>query len=221
MKLPAEIIANSRLDRRKFILGATFASAAGLAAWRRPGKLEAIIPREIGSWRLTTNDGLVVPPRDQLSDALYSQLLTRVYFDGSNPPVMLLVAQSAGQSGILQVHRPEVCYPAGGYTVSPVTRYDVDLGGRSLATNSLLATSDSVFEHILYWTRIGEDLPMSWRAQRMAVAVQNLQGLIPDAILVRVSTRRPDGDGARKVLGGFVRDLVASISAPERKILIA
>ena len=116
--------ADHQLDRRKFVLGLLFCSAAGVAAWRQPStrldylgsaKLEAIVPETIGKWKYVTNSGLVVPPEDEMSDSLYSQLLTRVYSDGESPPVMLLIAQSAQQTGVLQVHRPEVCYPTGGF----------------------------------------------------------------------------------------------------------
>ena len=76
------------LTRRKFALGLVFAGAAGVAAARQPSthvdylgkrKLEDILPEKIGQWTFVSTSGLVVPPEDQLSRALYSQLLTRVY----------------------------------------------------------------------------------------------------------------------------------------------
>src|SRR5881392_1588868 len=103
--------AEPRVDRRKILLGLLFCSAAGLAAWRQPNKhldylgnakLDDIVPKTIGAWKFVAASGLVVPPEDQLSRAIYSQLLTRVYYDGVNPPVMLLIAQSGNQTGVLQ-----------------------------------------------------------------------------------------------------------------------
>jgi hypothetical protein len=79
------------LDRRKFMVGLTFTAAAGIGALRQPtrhvdllgeGKLEDIVPQTIGTWKFISNSGLIVPPKDQLSDSLYSQLLTRAYGDG-------------------------------------------------------------------------------------------------------------------------------------------
>ncbi len=81
-------------------------------------KLETVLPEKFGRWTYVSSSGLVVPPEDQMVRALYSQLVTRVYSDGDGSQIMLLVAQSASQTGILQIHRPEICYTAGGYALS-------------------------------------------------------------------------------------------------------
>ena len=108
------------LTRRKFALGLAFASVAGVAAARLPNKsidylgknkLEDILPQRVGRWNYVSNSGLVVPPEDQMSRALYSQLVTRVYSDRNGPPIMLLVAQSATQTGILQIHSFPPIFP--------------------------------------------------------------------------------------------------------------
>lgn len=220
---------DTRLDRRKFALGLLFCSAAAVAQWRQPknhidylkqDKLDAIVPQTIGNWKFVTTSGLVVPPEDQLSKTLYSQLLTRVYSDGKNPPIMLLIAQSAGQVGILQIHRPETCYPAGGYKLSPVVLDPIKVGTTTVPVNSLAASADGVTERIFYWTRIGNQLPASWAQQRLAIAEQNLRGIIPDAILVRLSTIENDADDAHERLTQFVQALVQSISPAKRSVFI-
>lgn len=221
--------ANSQFDRRKVVLGLLFGSVAAVAAWRQPSKtvdrlgsakLEDIVPNQIGKWQFVTNSGLVVPPDDEMSDSLYSQLLTRVYSDGENPPVMLLIAYSAQQTGVLQVHRPEVCYPTGGYQLSPVIRHAVPVGSRTLQTNSLVAIGGGVTENIIYWTRIGDSLPLSWSRQRYDVARQNLDGIIPDAILVRVSVRQGNAEAARRVLNDFVEALLSAVPANKRSVFV-
>ena len=156
-----------------------------------------------------------------MSRTLYSQLLTRVYSDGENNPVMLLIAQSAAQTGILQVHRPETCYPASGYQISPVTRHNVAMGARSLPTNSLLATSDGSTEHIIYWTRVGDRIPTSWKEQKLAVAEENLRGIIPDAVLVRISTVNNDAEAAQATLDAFARGLIGAIPPGRRSVFVA
>lgn len=218
------------IDRRKILLGLLFGTAAAVAAWRQPRtrldylgrqKLDDLVPKTVGPWKFVAASGLVVPPEDQLSRTLYSQLLTRVYSDGENAPVMLLIAQSAGQTGILQVHRPETCYPASGFQISPVTRHDIPIGPATLQTNALSAANEGVTEHIIYWTRIGDRIPATWRQQKLDTAVENLRGIIPDAVLVRVSTVNSDPDAARAILDTFTRALIGSIPADRRSVLIA
>ncbi len=140
------------LTRRKFALGVAFASVAGVAAARQPtknvdylgkNKLDKVLPEKLGKWTFVSTSGLVVPPEDQLARALYSQLLTRVYADETGEPIMLLVAQSATQTGILQIHRPEFCYTAGGYDLSPSAPHNVALQGATLPALSISATRDA------------------------------------------------------------------------------
>jgi EpsI family protein len=151
---------------------------------------------------------------------LYSQLLTRVYSDGDNPPVMLLIAQSGNQTGVLQVHRPETCYTAGGFTISSLAPHAIPLGSSILRANSMEATAEGSTEHVIYWTRVGDRIPSSWKDQKIAVAEQNLRGIIPDAILVRVSTISADPAGARATLDAFTRMLIGSIPPARRSVFI-
>jgi EpsI family protein len=218
-----------QVDRRKVLLGLLFCSAAGLAAARQPNKhldylgqqkLDEIVPKTIGTWKFVAASGLVVPPNDQLSRALYSNLLTRVYADGQNPPVMLLVAQSGSQTGVLQIHRPETCYTAGGYHISAVTPQPIQVGSTVVPANSMDASADGVVEHVIYWTRVGNRMPASWKQQRIAVAEQNIRGIIPDAILVRVSTVTDDATSARATLQAFVRALIGSLPPNRRDVFI-
>jgi EpsI family protein len=230
MGLEFDSFSGSTTDRRKFLLGLLFCSAAGLAAWRQPNekldylgreKLEDLVPKKIGPWNFVAASGLVIPPNDQLLDALYSQLLTRVYWDGKNPPIMLLLAQSGSQTGFLQIHRPEFCYTASGYSISAVTPHPIQLGSKTFTANSMDANSGGPTEHVIYWTRVGDRMPASWKAQKLAVAEQNLRGIIPDAILVRISTVSDDGGAARAAIDDFVRALIGSVPASMRAVFIA
>lgn len=229
MSRPDDIAPDHRLDRRKFLLAAAFAGSAAAAYARTPTvvedalgkrKLEDIIPKKIGDWDFVTASGLLTAPEDQLSQLLYSQLFTRVYVNKALPPMMMLVAQSASQTGVLQVHRPEVCYPAGGFTLSPVTEFNLPLAKGSLRTNQLTATADGVSEHIIYWTRIGQHMPTSWSQQRLAIAGDNLRGTIPDAVLARISVQHPNRQEAMALIADFTRTLVDSIPAATRRVLM-
>jgi EpsI family protein len=219
----------SSLNRRRFLIGGMLAAGSGVAFARKPTekidylggrKLEAIVPKQIGSWEFLTNSGLVVPTEDTYSDNVYSQVLTRVYTDGVNAPMMLLVAQSGGQSGILQIHRPEFCYPAGGFELSPIRSMPLPVGARSIEVNSLSATLPGRPEQIVYWTRVGTAMPLSWAQQRMAVAMDNLKGIIPDAVLTRISTIDDNREAALLRLAAFAEQLVMRMGA-DRNVLVS
>jgi EpsI family protein len=82
------------------------------------------------------------------------------------------------------------------------------------------ASSGGPTEHIIYWTRVGNMIPSSWREQKLAVAEQNLRGIIPDAILIRVSTIDNDDVAAISRIDDFIRTLLQSLSPSARSVLI-
>jgi EpsI family protein len=218
------------LTRRKFALGLTFAGAAGVAAARQPSinvdylgkhKLEEVVPEKIGRWSFVSSSGLVVPPEDQLSRALYSQLLTRVYSAEDGSAMMLLVAQSGSQTGILQIHRPEICYNAGGYQLSQIEPHPVHLPWGTIPTMTMAATNDRRVERLAYWTRVGDHMPTTWRQQRLAIAMDNLQRQIPDAVMVRVSTLSNDKASALGSIDDFIRAMLSSVTPELRRVFIA
>lgn len=216
-------------SRRNLLLGAGLLGTAALARAMVPrdpfdmlgkGRLENLVPETLGPWSFATKTGLVIPPQDQLSDALYAQLLTRVYTAQDRLPMMLLIAQSPGQDGVLQIHRPEFCYPAGGFRLSGSRVHEVELPGNfALPTRMFTASSLERTEQLIYWTRIGRDLPTTWADQRLSVAKANFRGEIPDAVMVRISTASSD-PAALGQIDEFARALIGGVSAQTRPILI-
>lgn len=229
MKPVFDSFSEPQIDRRKLLLGLAFGSAAALAAWRQPRrridylggrKLSDIVPETVGKWKFVTASGLVVPPEDELQKTLYSNVLTRVYSDGRSTPIMLLLAQNGSQTGFLQVHRPETCYTASGYKISDVIPHPISVGSRVIPANRMDASAGGPPEHVIYWTRVGNTIPDSWKAQKLAVAEQNLRGIIPDAILVRVSTVTNDEAEAMNSIDDFIRSLLTSMDPRMRPVFI-
>ncbi|MGN6590790.1 MAG: exosortase-associated protein EpsI, V-type [Sphingomicrobium sp.] len=218
-----------QVDRRKFLLGGVFAATAAFAQWRLPRhdldrlgrqKLEDLVPKEIGDWKAVSNSGVVVPPNDPLLNGIYSQELTRVYADGKNPPIMLLMAQNGTQTGFLQVHRPDFCYRASGYQISAVSPHPINIGSAIVPASLMDATAGGPTEHVVFWTRVGDRIPQSWTQQKLVVAEQNLRGIIPDAILIRVSMINEDSSSALAGIDDFVRNMLASIPQDRRSVFI-
>ena len=117
--------------------------AAAARRWTISGaqKLEDLVPKRIGRLEFCHGErtGLAAGRPDL--KAIYSQVLTRVYSDGQNPPIMLLLAQSSSQTGFLQIHRPETCYTAGGYQISPLTPHP-QVGSKMVKANRMEASGN-------------------------------------------------------------------------------
>lgn len=227
-----EAAAHARLSRRETLIGGAFfaAAAAGLALKPRQlenllgdGKLDELVPQRIGDWRFNTASGLVLPPADQLRDSIYSQLLTRVYTRDGAAPVMLLIAYSGAQDGTIQIHRPEVCYPASGFRLTRNEPHQVPLAAplaaaAAVPARGIVAETEGRREQIVYWTRLGNHFPTRWIEQRLAVTAENFAGVVPDGVLVRVSST---GYGNQfPMLDEFARALVASVGRRMRQVLL-
>ncbi|QTD56239.1 exosortase-associated protein EpsI, V-type [Parasphingorhabdus cellanae] len=220
---------SSLVNRRHLIMGGAFCLAAGLAYARTPQVVfpavekedfEKLIPERIGSWEFKTSSGVVLPPPDALSDRLYDNLVTRVYSAPEDPPIMFLTAYSNTQDGVLQVHRPEICYPAGGYNLTPTRPVSIENGvGGNIAANAFTATGRDRTEHVLYWTRVGNQFPLTWSQQRLAVVRANLEGVIPDGVLVRASLIAPTMEEAMPHLSKFAAQLNQNMNDQGRALL--
>lgn len=218
----------ARLTRRQTLIGGAFlvAATAGLALKPRHtenylgnAKLEDLVPKQFSGWQFNTASGLVLPPADQLRDKIYSQLLTRVYVRDGAAPVMLLIAYSGAQDGTIQVHRPEICYPASGYRLTTVEPHTTMLApGIVVPTRAILAETDVRREQLVYWTRLGNHFPRTWADQRTAVIAENFAGIIPDGVLVRLSST---GNGTvTPLLDMFARDLYRAVGPRMRQVLL-
>ena len=218
------------LSRRNMLLGAAMLGTAAFSYSRRPvagppllgkTKLESLMPNRIGRWTYETSSGLVLPPRDQLSERIYDELVTRVYTAPDGTGVMLLIAYSGSQDGMLQVHRPEVCYPASGYQLTETREHDIPISPKfTLPTRFIVAEGFSRTEQLIYWTRIGPSFPTGWLGQRGAVIEQNMQGKIPDGVLVRISTIADNNGAAAAVLDSFAKELIVSVPDKARQALV-
>lgn len=217
------------LDRRKVLAGLGLVGLAGVLQARQPVAihprvpqkvLEGMIPNQVGRFRFETSSGFVLPPSDALSDRLYDSLITRAYLSPRGEVAMFLIAYNNRQDGVLQIHRPEVCYPAGGFILSPVDPIDIPLpSGPALPAQIFSATGEQRNEVVTYWTRVGDKFPRQWRDQRIAVAQDNLRGFIPDGALVRLSTIANDIASVTPMLEGFVADFFRASPPRLRNLL--
>jgi len=184
------------------------------------GTLENALPPALGAWRAVPADGIVLPPQSDLSKKLYNDVMIRAY-ENSGTIVMLLLAYGASQAEELQMHRPEVCYPAAGFGIRSSQVVQLPLGKRGVIDAKLLETESSVRkEQVLYWSRVGNHFPTSQLSQRWAVLRENLAGRVPDGILVRTSTVGSGPQAALPVLRSFAEAMLANAPPSARRLLV-
>ncbi|MBI1198449.1 MAG: EpsI family protein [Phenylobacterium sp.] len=219
------------ISRRHLALAGLGLGAAAVAEALRPrrrlillkgGTLDASMPKKFGSWVADTGQGIVTPEQaGKLARALYKEIVSRIYYDtAAGDAVMLLAAYGDTQSDLLQVHRPEICYAAVGFDVVSSTPAEAPLGnGLFIPVRQVVATTQSRTENIVYWTRMGEQLPQSAKEQQEARFSNALHGFVADGILVRVSML---GDSQRSFerLMQFIPPFMKHVAAAQRPAMI-
>lgn len=218
------------MSRRNALTGGLLLAIFALAAFRRPKsssprlsdpEFQALFPLKFGDWHFVSDSGLVLPPQDELTSALYEQLLTRIYARADGTRVMFLLAYSSMQGGRISVHRPEICYPAAGYAIVENVPHRIAVSEAfSLPTRFLVAQQHALQECMIYWTRVGSAFPARWLDQRLTLARENIEGRIPDGLLARISMLGADPASATEILDGFAIDLIKSIGPQARRVLL-
>ncbi|WP_119155430.1 exosortase-associated protein EpsI, B-type [Caldimonas tepidiphila] len=216
---------------RSLLLMALMLAAAGMAVLAKPTQrlaesgprveLETLFPKQFGSWRIDESVPVVLPPPDQQAvlDKIYNQVLARTYVDGEGQRVMLSVAYGGDQSDSMQVHRPEVCYPAQGFQVMSTRADALEIAGRNVAVTRLVTRMGGRVEPLTYWMVVGDKVPATRTQQKLAQLAYGLTGRIPDGMLVRASTIDTDSRRAWEVQDRFLRELAAHVD-PARQTRI-
>ena len=220
------------INRRELIIGGACLATAATAEAMRPNrrvsllrenqKLENGIPRSFGQWEMRDSDGVLAPQsEDSLAAKLYNQTVTRMYAGPDGASIMLLIAYGNTQSDTLQLHRPEVCYPAFGFEVTASRAASLPVGaGVAVPGRDLVAIAPGREERISYWTRVGEYLPIDNGEQRRMRFRTALAGIIPDGVLVRISNIQADEAAGFAMNARFVTDLIRAVPAGYRPALI-
>ena len=219
------------MRRRELLLGGGCAAALGAAEWLRPrqhvslfgqAKLTQLIPTQMGDW-IRAEGGDIIMPRTEgsLASTLYADQLARNYRhrDGG-PLVMLLAAHGDSQSDLLQLHRPESCYPAIGFSIHERRDFPLSLAPDvTIPAVAMNARTAGRSEDLLYWTRLGEYLPTSASEQRRDRLRTAMDGFVSDWVLIRASSLRYDGPAFPRI-ADFLQALVGALPQAGRRALI-
>lgn len=218
------------LSFKHLVIGVCMFAAAGMALALKPTAqladsesqvdLETLIPRTFGDWKVdeTIATLLVTPELQKVIDETYSQTLTRTYVNDSGKRIMLSVAYGGSHGEGMQTHRPEVCYPAQGFQVVKNTRADIlSTQFGELPIKRLVAAQGPRNEPITYWVVVGNQQTQFGLSMKLAQLRYSLTGVVPDGMLIRVSSIDPDEEGAYEDQTDFIRDMVASLQGAQRE----
>ena len=211
------------------LVAVLMASAAALATVMTPTRkivdtlpklnLEASIPERFGDWTLDKRavGGVVNPQTTELLSKLYSQILTRTYYNAQGYRIMLSIAYGEDQRDGNQLHYPEVCYPAQGFQVMSNRKGQLTTALGSVPVKRLETNlSQNRFEPITYWTTIGSQALTGGAEKKLAEMKYGLRGEVPDGLLFRVSSIDRDSAAAFATQQQFVDQLLAAVPAAVR-----
>jgi len=207
------------------------ASLAGAAVWRPTQRLadqrakvnlESLFPRSFGQW--VTDDRmpvqLVSPDTAALLSKIYNQTLSRTYVNPAGDRIMLSVAYGGDQSDATRAHRPEVCYPAQGFQIMASSVGQLDTAVHPVQVRRLVAKQGARSEPITYWIVVGDKVTITGTEQKLAQLSYSINGVIPDGMLVRVSSIDPDSPRAFGMHQRFVDDLAKVLQPAFRSQVI-
>jgi len=185
--------------------------------------LETIVPKEFAGWTVDP-DQLPIPLTPELKaviDKTYDQTLERTYRDAQGRRVMLSMAYTGHSEKGIQTHRPDICYPAQGFAItqdSETVKLQTPAG--AIEATRLVASRPHRNEPITYWVVVGGmqarfGFQMRWRQIR-----SGLMGIIPESLLIRVSTIGVDASTEFGIQYQFVNDMIANLSPSNRSKIL-
>lgn len=213
----------TRARLRALLVLALMILAAALSHWATPtvymtdklGKpnLETLFPVAFGDWTIDSRAALVQPSPETLAllNSIYNQTLTRTYINSAGERMMLSVAYGGDQSDGTRAHVPEVCYPAQGFQLTANTTDKLQLGKRTVPVRLLMSNYGTRNEPITYWLVVGDQVTTSRTDQKLAQLRLGLKGLIPDGMLVRVSSIDANAAHGHKMQAAFLAELANAI----------
>lgn len=176
--------------------------------------LATVFPKQVGEWTADANVPLQIisPDQQALLNKIYNQTLNRVYINDKRERIMLSVAYGGDQSEGTRAHRPEVCYPNQGFEMLSNAAANLNLAAdHELRVRRLVARQDARTEPITYWIVVGDHIALSSTEQKLEQMRYSLSRVLPDGMLVRISTIQNDTDDAFRVQERFIRQLLTAV----------
>lgn len=195
------------------VLAYTLTPTMLMADSRKNLDLQTALPPQIGQWRMQDNKEMtVVSPDVQAALAqFYSQTLTRIYVNPQGYSLMLSIAYGREQNDALRIHNPEICYSAQGFELSQRDNILVYTANRQLDVKHVVARQGARNEPISYWITVGDRVANETPLRKRLQIEYGLKGMVPDGLLVRVSSIDQDPQRAYALQSSFIQALGSTL----------
>lgn len=215
---------------RNFLLLILMLAASGFALALRPTQkiaqqsaidLETMIPRAFGDWREEQQNAvsMVDPQQQEMVDKIYTQTLNRTYVDTHGYRIMLAIAYGDDQRDSMQIHYPEVCYPAQGFSLEAKDAGNLTTASGLIPVTRILTSLGQRTEPVTYWTTIGDRVFQGGLQKKLAEMRYGLNGEIPDGMLIRISSIDPETAHAYEMQTRFADQMFGALTPKNRQKL--
>lgn len=201
------------------VLAPQLRATTSMADQRPPIDLQNMVPRQFGEWTEQTGTAmqLINPEAQTLVNRLYSQTLERIYVNPQGYRIMLSIAYGKDQSDALQLHKPEVCYPAQGFQLQNVQRVALNLPDRTIPATRLTTRLGQRIEPVTYWVVLGDQITRGGVDKKLKeMRYSLLEQTMPDGMLVRVSSIDRDPVKPHQIQAEFASAMVGAIGPENR-----
>jgi EpsI family protein len=185
-------------------------------------KLADMVPEQFGDWHLLPQGGALVtnPQAETLINKLYSQLLNRTYVNSDGKTIMLSISYGEDQRDGMQLHYPEVCYPAQGFEVKTNRTGTITTAYGNIPVRRLETQLNSQRnEPVTYWSTVGNQVTLGGISKKILEMKYGMHGKIPDGLLFRMSSIDQNSSAAFALQENFARELLPRLTEDSRSRL--
>lgn len=157
----------------------------------------------------------------------YDLVAAQAYQRGDGKKVVVVMTWS--RDGIRRAgHSQQICYQAGGFTVTPPEYASVATKAGKQDMVTFTATHGNLTADVMYWRITGGKTDISTGQQRnvairfdkLTRLVQHILGDLPDNLMVRVSSDRSSPDQPATAQIDYIRGFLEMLPASERKLIM-
>lgn len=174
------------------------------------------IPAQIGSWNALGQDGAA----NTKESAFLNDVIYRTYRRGDGKTMVLAVAYGADQRKKFNLHLPELCYKASGFSVLSLSERSMHAPELKLRQMMVRDNKESS-QQIQYWMILGGRQVTGEFEKRLKHLYYSVLGVAAEGVLVRVSSFSSDKDAGSdaEVQQQFIASLYQSVNPGLRKLL--